>query len=165
MIEDRERRLYLGFLVAPLIPIFINAVLVWPIAIPAALIGAAIGYPLTFMVGLPLVIVLRHYGKMRLRWLVVSAGLLTCIPDLLMSTIGIAAGGSATINQGGVSLSQDGRITMAGMIWFFAIRPLGYWLMGALGGWVFWLIAVRSRSGENSKGSERSTTIFSEQKP
>ena len=136
-------RLWLAFLVAPLAPVILNAIVLWPAFTIAIVVGLISAYVLTAVFGIPFVSLMRRLNYFKPWPIVVAAGVLAAIPDLAITVVGVGIGGMTTLTDGSANyLVQDGHLTWRGIVHFLLVRPLAYWSAGAIGGLVFWLIAV-----------------------
>ena len=135
-----RKRLVAAFLVAPLVPVVVNALMLWPVFTIALVVGLVSAYALAILVGVPFVLILQARGALSFWRVVAVAGLLAVVPDLSITLLGF--GDFGTLNQWGISLIRDRELTLAGFAWFFVLRPAAYWLIGAIGGIVFWFVAT-----------------------
>jgi hypothetical protein len=138
------KRMALAFLVAPLVPVVLNAALSGRLFAIALLVGAPIAYVCAFLIALPYAFALRSCGRFNVVPVVVGAGAIAAIPDLLLTVFGTGTGGFTALRQAGIDLIVDGQLTFAGYVWH-VLRLLYFWFIGALGGIAFWLIAVGRR--------------------
>jgi hypothetical protein len=139
-------RVALGLGIGAAIPVGINTVLSFRLWLIALIVGTVAAVLFVFLIGLPIYRFLRGRQMLTMYAAVVIGGLLTALPDLLMTVVGMANPGLKTLVVNHVVLVADGRLTGAGWVHFFVWRPFVlYFPMGAVGGLVAWLIAVGFR--------------------
>ena len=139
-IIDRRRLVY-GFIAGASVPIVLNAIAMGPFWAFALLFGLVCAVILVPVAAVPFIWSLGRLGYLRIWSVVVVAALLAAIPDMMITIAG--AGGSLYAH--GVWLHTMNGFTWEGIKEFFIIRPAAYGLVGALGGIVFWLIAIGLR--------------------
>lgn len=136
-----NRRQLLAFTIAPLIPAVLNALALWQFFTIALIVGVVCAYFLTAVLAVPFFLSLKRRRALQAKWVVIFAGVLAAIPDLMISLSGVVLGGMNMLKENDVWLIYEGHMTWAGIAYYFVIRPLVYWVIGAAGGLVFWQIA------------------------
>jgi hypothetical protein len=136
-----NRRELLAFIIAPLIPVILNALALWQVFTIALIVGVVCAYLLTAVFAAPFYLSLKRRGALRAKWVVIFAGVIAAIPDLMISLSGLVLGGMNMLKENDVWLIYEGHYTWAGITYYFVIRPLVYWVIGAAGGLAFWQIA------------------------
>jgi hypothetical protein len=138
-------RIALGLILGAEVPVAIHAWQNGPLWLPTLIVGNAVAVVLVLFAGIPLFELLRARRALKIYWAVVIGGALVTLQDLVFTLVGFGFGGTVALRVGGKTLISQDFLTIDGLQHFFLVRPAMFFVMGAIGGLIAWLIAFGPR--------------------
>lgn len=129
-----NRRVVIGFLVAPLVPCVLAATVASlrhgvVLAIPfATLLYAAFAYPVAFLLGIPAYVLMSRLGSLTVLRVTLAGSVLGSISGAVLLVV-LGADGMPAFTSG------------------MYITAMIFAVWGAIAAWVFWWVALREHAG------------------